>query len=185
MKKYPRRRQQSLFGGILVVITAVNLLFFFILYRPVRSEYFQLQDSIQKSRAEVQARNRKIERLEKLSAQLDTTAQNRQRLVTQQIITMSSGWSEVVMVLNSMIQTSGARNTRKDYSIAESPQYGLYPVKIRLPVIGLYSTVVDLVKEIETADAFFIIDSIDLRGGAATGVPDVSMNLNLETFFYQ
>jgi Tfp pilus assembly protein PilO len=185
MRNYPRKRQQRLFGGILIVFAAINLLFFFILYRPVRSEYFQLQDSIQKSRAEVQARTLKIERLEKLSTQLDTSAQDRQRLVTQHFIPKNSGWSEVVMALNSMVQTSGVRNQRKDYSIAESPQYGLYSVKIRLPVSGIYARVVDLVKEIETADEFFIIDSIDLRGGATPGVQDISMNLNLETFFYQ
>jgi len=53
MKRYRRQRQQYLFAGLLAVIGVVNLLFFFILYRPVRSEYVRLQDSIQKARADV------------------------------------------------------------------------------------------------------------------------------------
>jgi hypothetical protein len=58
---------------------------------------------------------------------------------------------------------------------------------------------VNLIKEVENSDTFFIINSIDLRGAAAdsgnsgrgntaapvTATSDVNMNLNLETFFYQ
>ena len=41
-----RQRQQYIFGTILGAIGIVNLLFFLILYRPTRSEYFRLQESI-------------------------------------------------------------------------------------------------------------------------------------------
>jgi len=185
MKAYRRQKQQYLFATLLGVFGVVNLLFFFILYRPARSEYFSLQDSIQKTRADVQSRHQKIERLEKLNAQLETSAQDRQRLITMHLIPKSSGWSEILPQLDGMIQRSGVKNQRKDYTPDETPQYGLYSVKIRLPVTGLYSNVVNLIKEIEDADTLFIINSIDVRGSAAAGAPDVSMNLNLETFFYQ
>jgi hypothetical protein len=155
------------------------------LYRPARSEYVGLQDSIEKARADVQSRQQKIERLQKLNAQLETSAQDRQRLITMHFIPKSSGWSEILPQLDGMVQRSGVKNQRKDYSTDETPQYGLYSVKIRLPVTGLYSNVVNLIKEIEDADTLFIINSIDVRGSAVAGAPDVSMNLNLETFFYQ
>jgi len=185
MKTFPRRRQQYLFASVLGAIAVMNLLFFFILHRPIRSEYFQLQGSIQKARADVQSRRQKIDRLEKLNAQLETSAQDRERLFTMHFIPKSTGWSEIVPELDAMVQKTGVKNSRKDYNLDEAPQYGLYSVKIRLPVTGLYANVVNLIKEIENSDKFFVIDSVDMRGGATPGVPDVSMNLNIETFFYQ
>lgn len=185
MKRYRRQRQQYLFAGLLGVIALVNVLFFVILYQPARSEYLRLQDSIQKTRADIRSREEKINRFEKLTAQLETSAQDRQRLITMHFIPKSSGWSEILPQLDGMIRRAGVKNVRKDYSTDDTPQYGLYSVKIRLPVSGVYPSVVNLIKEIENADTLFIINSIDVRGGTVPGSPDVSMNLNLETFFYQ
>jgi Tfp pilus assembly protein PilO len=183
MKVYRRWRQQYLFAAVLGVVGVINLLFFLILYRPVRSEYFRLQDSIQKTRADVQSRSQKIDRLEKLNAQLETSAQDRQRLFTMHFIPKHTGWSEILPKLDGMTQRTHVRNIRKDYTTDDSPQYGLYSVKIRLPVSGLYPDVMNFIKEIENADTFFIINSIDVRTNSSAN--DVSMNLNLETFFYQ
>ena len=184
MKIYRRQRQQLLFASVLAVIGVINLLFFFILYRPVRSEYFSLQDSIQKMRAEVQSRRQKIDRLERLNGQLETSAQDRGQLFTMHFIPNSSGWSEIVPQFDAMLQKAGVKNSRKDYAKDGTAQYGLYSVKIKLPVSGLYPNVVNLIKDLENADTFFIINSIDVRG-SATSATDVSMNLNIETFFYQ
>ena len=185
MKPFRRRRQQYLFAALLGVICAINLLFYLILYRPVRSEYFGMQDSILKRREEVRSRTQKIERLEKLSAQLETSEQDRRELFSMYFIPKSSGWSEIVPQLDAMIRKSGVKNSKKEYSLDESPQYGLYSVKINLPVTGMYSNVVNLIKEIESSNTFFIINSIDVRGNAAETPSGVSMSLNLETFFYQ
>jgi hypothetical protein len=185
MKTYRRQRQQYLFAGLLGVIGIINLLFYLILYRPVSAEYVRLQDSIQKSRSEVQARRLKIDRLEKLNSQLETSGKDRQRLITTYFIPKQTGWSEILPQLDAKVQQTAVKNLRKDYSLSEVPQYGLYSVKIRLPVTGIYANVVNLIKEIEDADTFFIINSIDVRGGDSPGVQNISMNLNLETFFYQ
>lgn len=185
MKTYRRQRQQYLFASLLGVIGVINLLFFLILYRPVRSEYFRLQDSIQRTGVEVQSRRRRIDQLEKLNAQLETSAQDRHQLFTMHFIPRNAGWSEILPQLDAMVQKASVKNAKKDYNIDQAPQYGLYSVKIRLPVTGLYSTVVNFIKDLENADTFFIINSIDVRGSATSGAPDVSMTLNLETFFYQ
>ena len=185
MKVYRRRRQQYLFAGLLGVIAVINVLFFVIMYRPSRSEYFGLQESIQKAGNDIRSRQQRITRLEKLSAQLETSAQDRSRLYTMHFIPKNSGWSEILPQLDAMIRRAGVRNARKDYTLAETPQYGLYSVKIRLPVTGLYANVANLIKDIENSDTFFIIDSIDVRGSSNVSTADVTMNLNLETFFYQ
>ena len=186
MKAYRRQRQQYLFASVLGVIGVINLLFFFILYRPVRSEYFRLQDSIEKSRADVRSRRAKIDRLEKLNGQLETSAQDRERLYTMHFIPNDAGWSEIVPQLDMMVRTAAVKNARKDYDKDPIPQYGLHSVKIKLPVTGLYSNVVNFIKNLENADTFFIINSIDVGGSTAKGgASDVSMNLNIETFFYQ
>jgi len=185
VKAFRRQRQQYLFGGLLVVIAVVNVLFFLILYQPTRSEYFRLQDSSQKTRTEVQSRKQKIDRLEKLSTQLETLAQDRSRLLTMHFIPRNAGWSETLPLLETAIQKTGVKNPRQDYSIEDTPQYGLYSVKIKLPVTGLYPNVVNFIKELEASPTFFIINSIDVRGSSTPGDANVAMTLSLETFFYQ
>lgn len=186
MKRYRRQRQQYLFAGVLGTIAVVNILFYVILYRPVRSEYFSLQDSIQKRRSEVAARTQRTDRLEKLSTQLETSAQDRAQLITRHFLPRTPGWSELLPLLEQSLQKTSVKNQHQDYSIDTTPQYGLYSVKIRLPVTGLYPNVVNLLKELEESQTFFIIDSIDVQGNSDNGPSrDVEMALNLETFFYQ
>ena len=185
MKTYRRKRQQYLFASVLGVIGVINLLFFLIMYRPIRAEYFRLQDSIQKARADIQTRRQKIDRLQRLNAQLETSAQDRQRLITMHFIPKQTGWSQIVSELDEMVRRAGVKNSRKDYNTAETPQFGLYSVKIKLPVSGPYPNVVNFVKEVEKAQTFFIIDSIDVRGSSTPSAQDVSMSINLEAFFYQ
>jgi hypothetical protein len=184
MRAYRRQRQQFAFASVLGVIGVINVLFFLILYRPVRAEYFRLQDSIEKTRTEVQARSQKIDMLEKLNAQLGTSAQDRQRLFTGHFIPRVTGWSETVPKLEARVQRARVRNVRKDYHIDDVPLYGLYSVTMNLPVSGPYSNVVNFIKNLEESDTFFIINSINIHG-SQVGSPEVTMALNSETFFYQ
>jgi len=186
MKMYRRQRQQYFFAGLLGAIAVVNVLFFVILYQPARSQYFRLQDSIQKTQMEVNSRRQKIDRLEKLSKQLETSAQDKRALFTMHFIPRNVGWSETLPVLETAVQSAGVRNEIQSYSIDEAPQYGLYSVKIRLPVSGQYSNVVNFIRELEESRIFFIINSIDVRGRSEKqSNAGVEMNLNIETFFYQ
>lgn len=184
---YRRQKQQYLFAGILGVIAVINLLFFLILYRPARSEYHRLQDSIQKLQVDIESRRQTVERLERMSAQLETSEQDRRRLFTTHFKPRNEGWSQIVPELDEMAKRTGVKKPRVEYSIDEAPQYGLYSVKIRIPVQGGYPNVVNFIKDIENSETFFIIDSIDVRSTAAAtpGATEIALALSLETFFYQ
>jgi hypothetical protein len=184
---YRRQRQQYVFAALLGVIGVVNLLFFLILYRPARSEYYGLQESIQRLHGEVQSRKQSVERLEKLNAQLETSEQDRRQLFTTHFISRATGYSEILPKLERIAEDAAVKTTRKEYAIDEAPQYSLYSVKIRIPVTGGYSNVVDFIRSLENSDTFFIINSIDVRGaGASTpAASEISLALNLETFFYR
>jgi Tfp pilus assembly protein PilO len=183
--RYRRQRQQFLFAGTLGVIGIVNLLFFLILYRPARSEYQTSQESIRKLRQDVQMGESAIDRLEKLHAQLETSAQDRARLFTMHFIPRREGWSQILAQLDMLAREAGVKNTRKDYAIDQMPQYGLYSVKIAIPVSGPYSNVVNFIKSLESTETFFIINSIDVRGSESPGETEIAVSLNAETFFYQ
>ena len=172
------------------MLGVVNLLFFLILYQPARSEYYGLRESIERLRQDIQARQQRIELLERLNAQLATLEQDRSRLFTMHFIPRNAGWSEILPKFDSMIHDAQVQNLHIDYSIDQSPQYGLYSVKIRVPVDGAYPNVVNFIKDIENSETFFIISSIDLHGSASSTVsvpvsPNITLALNLETFFYQ
>ena len=128
--------------------------------------------------------------LQRLNAQLATLEQDRSRLFTMHFIPRNAGWSEILPKFDSMIHDAQVQNLHIDYSIDQSPQYGLYSVKIRVPVDGAYPNVVNFIKDIENSETFLIISSIDLHGSASStvsvpGSPNITLALNLETFFYQ
>jgi Tfp pilus assembly protein PilO len=195
MRMYRRQRQQYLFAAVLGVLVVVNLLFFFILYQPARSEYYGLRESIERFRKDIQARQQRIELLERLNAQLATLEQDRSRLFTMHFIPRNAGWSEILPKFDAMLHDAQVKNLQIDYSIDQSPQYGLYSVKIRVPVDGAYPNVVNFIKDIENSETFFIISSIDLHGSGSLGSSgsaapgpgsaNITLALNLETFFYQ
>ena len=186
MKAYRRQRQQYLFATLLGVIGVINVLFFIILYAPARSEYYRLQESIQRLRGDIESRRQKIETLERLNMQLSTLEQDRQRLFTH-FIPRDAGWSEILPKLNDVVEETHVENTQKSYTIEATPQYGLYSVKIRLPVQGPYPNVVNFIKDIEDSETFFIINSINVRGSDSSGpkASDIAIDLNIETFFHQ
>jgi Tfp pilus assembly protein PilO len=183
--RYRRQKQQYLFAGALGVVAVINLLFFLILYRPVRGEYYQLQESIQKLTAEGQSQRDEVSRLEKLSAQLEGSEKDRQRLFTTHFIPRSAGFSEILPQLDAIAAGAGVLKTRVSYAIDETPRYGLYSVKMNIPVTGGYSSIVNFIKDLEHADTFFIINSIQVRGGSGSAGGDIALSLELETFFYQ
>ncbi len=184
MKTTRRQRQQYLFASLLGALAVINLLFFLILYRPARSEYYRLQSSIEHLRGEVIKRQQTVSRLEMLNSQLDTSEQDRKQLLSRYFIQRNVGFSKILPQLDEMANRAGVRKTRVQYEINETPQYGLYSVKINIPVQGGYSNVVNFIKDLEKSDTFFIIDSIDVRSGT-TPIGDIALGLNLETFFYQ
>jgi hypothetical protein len=187
VRTYRRQRQQYLFAAFLGVIGVINLLFFFILYWPARSEYYRLQESIGHLRGDIQARRQRIETLERLNTQLSTLGQDRDRLFTRHFIPRDAGWSEILPKLNAMVQEAHVENTQKGYTIDETPQYGLYSVKIRVPVEGTYPNALNFIREIEESETFFIINSIDVRGSDSPGPSksEIALDLSIETFFHQ
>jgi Tfp pilus assembly protein PilO len=187
VRTYRRQRQQYLFASLVGAIGVINLLFFFILYQPASSEYYRLQDSTERLRNDIQTRRQRIELLERLNAQLATLEQDRRQLFTMHFIPRDAGWSQILPKLNSMVQQAQVENTSKSYSIDQTPQYGLYSVKITIPAQGAYPNVVNFIKELEESQTFFIISSIDLRGNSlpGPGSPEIGLGLNIETFFYQ
>jgi Tfp pilus assembly protein PilO len=185
MKSYRRQRQQYLFASLLAAIAVVNVLFYLILYRPVRNEYFTLQDSIRNSQAEAESRRRKIAQLEKLSTQLERFAQDKAQLITTHFLPRTPGWSELLPLLDDAVQKAGVKNQHQAYPFDPVPQYGLYSVKITLPVRGTYGSIVNLLKEFEESRTFIIINSIDVQSSSDSVSRELEMALNLETFFYQ
>jgi len=188
-RMYRRQRHLYIFTGVVVTIAIVNALFFLILYRPTRSEYFQLQNAIARLREETAIRSARVGQKEKILAQLQTANQDRDELITRHFIPLNVGFVQVQPDLDRFAQRTGVRKSRVDETRDATPQFGLYSVKKKLPVQGPYPNIVNFIKEIENAPTFYIIRSIDVRSGADTsspvGLDNVSLDLTLETFFYQ
>jgi hypothetical protein len=196
-----RQKRQLLFAGFLGVIAVINLLFFFILLRPARSDYFNLQGSIDKLRSEIAASNLSVKRLQTTSTQLGRFDQDRAGLFNKHFIKFDPGFAELSPRLAQMAVQAGVLRPLVEFSREEIKQYGLYSVKISIPVQGTYSNAVNFIKTLETTDTFFLINTISVKSsdGAGTGTSTgtitaanagktagtVALSLDLETFFYK
>jgi len=186
-----RQRRQVLIAGFLGVIAVVNLLFYFILLRPAQSDYFNLQGSIDQLRSEIKVSTNTVNRLKKTSAQLERFDQDRQGLFNTHFIKFDPGFAELSPRLEQLAVQSGVLRPIVEFTRDEIKQYGLYSVKIKIPVQGTYSNAVNFIKTLETADTFFLITSIEVKsndGEGATGAKAagaVALSLDLETFFYK
>ena len=196
---YRRRRNQYIFAGLLAIIAVLNVLFFFILNRPVRAEYARLEDSIKELRVQVRNNEGYFTNLEKTSSQLDRFDKDKNALLMKHLIQRNEGYSQIVSTLDDIVQKSGVKKTVVNYSLNLKQQAGLNPVSITIPLQGSYNNVVDFIRELENSDMFFLISGINLDGSegraqpvnnlgnlnSAGAVGVVNLSLALETYFYQ
>jgi len=184
-----RRRNLYLFTGIVMTIAIVNAMFYIILYRPTRSEYYRLQDSIGRLRLDASNREARVSQKEKIGSQLEMSDKDRQTLYVKHFIPFASGYARVLPDLDRMAQQAGVRWSRGDFSKEAIPQYGLYLVKLRFPVQGAYVNVVNFIKELEKSETFYIIDSVDVRSGGDNSFQpaagNITLSLSAETYFYR
>ncbi len=189
---YKRQRRLYVFGGIVLMVAVVNLLFYLILYRPAQSDYFHLRSSISSLRTETALRKLAVAQKERTIAQLETSNEDKQKLFTAHFIPRSVGFAEVLPALDAIAQKTGVRWTTANYSPDPEPQYGMFSVKIKYPVQGGYPNIVNFIKELENSQTFYIITALDVRSGTESSQQQapspsgtVSLSLSLEAFFYQ
>jgi hypothetical protein len=195
---YRRRRQQYIFAGLLAIIAVMNVLFFFILNRPARTEYERLEESIKELRAQAGANKLFFERLQKTSTQLDRFDKDKNALLMKHLIHRTSGYSQIVSTLEGIVQRTGVRSTRITYTPDPKPHAGLNTVAVTIPLEGSYGNIVNFIRQVENSETFFLITAINLTGGGggqssntntntntSAGAGTVALSLALETYFYQ
>jgi len=198
---YRRQRQQKLFALFLIILAAVNVLFLFILNRPARADYANLQEAIKTARHEAVVNGDAFDSLEKMSDSLGRFDRDKNTLLMNHLIQRNEGYSEILTRLDSLVQKTGVKKTRATYALNETAQAGLFAVAINLPLEGSYSNVVNFIRELETSDTFFIITGIALQSQAPaapttqqpagvrtvsdTTSGEVALSLTMETYFYQ
>ena len=198
---YRRQRQQYIFAGFLAVIAIVNVLFFFILNRPARTEYERLQESTRLLRAQAGANKLTLARLQKTSTDLDRFDKDKTLLLMKHLVHRPSGYSQIVSTLEGLVQRTGVRSTRITYTPDPTPHAGLNTVAVTIPLDGNYSNIVNFIRQVENSDTFFLITAINMTSGgnaggasgntapgsntASTGSGNVALSLALETYFYQ
>jgi hypothetical protein len=178
-----RQKYQILFGGLVAVAGVVSVMFFLILYLPARSDYLELQSSIERLIAESEQRHRTLERLQDSDEKLDAARQEQLGFVATRFISRAQGFAAIMPDLEELAQIAGIDRNRVQYAIDQEPRFGVYSVQVNIPVRGDYSAVTSFIRELERSNTFFILDSIGLSA-SGSGVPgELSLSLNLTTFF--
>src|SRR5262249_22548976 len=114
--------------------------------------------------------------------------QARQTLVSKHFVPMDAGFAQIYPEFDKFARQTNVKWSRVESGRDAAPTFGLYSVKMKTTVQGLYPNVVSFIKDIENSETFYIINSVDVRsGGEGTQVVPgtVSLALELETYFYQ
>ena len=198
---YRRQRKQYIFAGFLAVIALVNVLFFFILNRPARTEYASLEKSIKQLRLEASANKRNLTSLEKTSTDLARFEKDKRSLEMMHLVHRPMGYSHIVSTLDGLVLRAGLKKTRVNFNIDEKKAHaGLNSVSMTVPLEGNYSNIVSFIRELENSETFFLITAISLEGSAqpngqvsnviaannnSSTAGNVGLSLAMETYFYQ
>ena len=198
---YRRQRKQYIFAGFLAVIALVNVLFFFILNRPARTEYASLEKSIKQLRLQAGANKRNLTSLEKTSTDLARFEKDKRSLEMMHLVHRPMGYSHIVSTLDGLVLRAGLKKTRVNFNIDEKKAHaGLNSVSMTVPLEGNYSNVVNFIREVENSETFFLITAISLESSArqngqvsnviannsnSGAAGSVGLSLAMETYFYQ
>jgi len=198
---YRRQRKQYIFAGFLAVIALVNVLFFFILNRPARTEYASLEKSIKQLRLQAGASKRNFTSLEKTKIDLDRFEKDKRSLEMMHLVHRPMGYSHIVSTLDGLVLRAGLKKTRVNFNIDEKKAHaGLNSVSMTVPLEGNYSNIVSFIRELENSETFFLITAISLESSArqngqvsnviannsnSGAAGSVGLSLAMETYFYQ
>jgi hypothetical protein len=196
---YRRQRKQYLFAGFLAVLALVNVLFFFILNRPARTEYASLEESIKQLRLKSALDKRTFTNLQKISDNLKSFDKDKKTLQMTRLVHRPLGYSQIVTTLDELVQRSGLKKTHVAYNQDLTPHAGLNAVSMTLPLEGSYSNIVSFIRELENSETFFLITGISLQSSGQVaaqpsnvisasnsgGTGTVALALAIETYFYQ
>ena len=196
---YRRQRKQYIFAGFLAVIAVVNVLFFFILNRPARTEYASLEKSIKQLRLQAGANKRNFTSLQKTSTDLDRFEKDKRSLEMMHLVHRPMGYSHIVSTLDGLVLRAGLKKTRVNFDTELKPHAGLNSVSMTVPLEGNYSNIVSFIRELEKSETFFLITTISLESssqpnGQVSNVVatnnsgtggNVGLSLAMETYFYQ
>jgi Tfp pilus assembly protein PilO len=198
---YRRQRKQYIFAGFLAVIALVNVLFFFILNRPARTEYESLEKSIKQLRLQAGANKRNVTSLEKAKTDLDRFDKDKRSLEMMHLVHRPMGYSHIVSTLDGLVARAGLKKTRVNFNTdMKTAHAGLNSVSMTVPLEGNYSNIVSFIREVENSETFFLITAISLESSARqsgqvsnvmannsnSGVAgSVGLSLAMETYFYQ
>lgn len=181
-KTYQRRKQQYVFA-VLTGLVVLNVAAFYLLfYRPVRSEYSNLETTIARLQSEILQRRNTLERLEDAEYRMGKAQEARQVFLSSNLVSREAGYAALLPDMAAMARRSGVQHSQAQYLIADAPMYGVYPVQILEPVRGSYDEVRRYIRELESSSRFFLLDSIAIqRGEGASG--ELEVELAMSTFF--
>ena len=180
---YRRDKHQLVFAVFVGAIGVITTLLFLILYLPSRSEYLEVGQTITRLERERPAHELVLERLEATLLQLDDARTERMRFLAARLIPRNEGFAAMIPDTDRLAQLAGISRDRVTYGFSEDPEFGLHPVPINMPLIGGYTELTRFIEELERADTFFLVDSIQLNRSQAQGQDQLNLALNLTTFF--
>jgi hypothetical protein len=183
-----RRRRQYFVGVLLGALLLVNVLFFAIVFYKARSEYADLGAQIVKDTAEKARREKLVLELEETQKVLESFPSDRMEFLSRHLVSRKDAFAQIVPILDEIATDSGVRKTRVEYSAPSPiPQYGMYLVRIKLPVQGDYGAVRKFISLLQNSPIVFIVTAIDVHGGSTSEEVEesaVSLTLAMETYFY-
>ena len=178
-----RKKRQYIFIGTVVLSFVVAILSFLAFYLPARSGHLRLTATIERLEGEVSLREKIVGELERRRIQLESAQLERQQFLAARIIPRKTGFAAILPSLEEFAQVAGIDRNRVQFQIEQEPRFGVYAVGISMPVRGDYKAVTRFIRELESSNIFFILNSISMDRAESETFKELNLLLSLTTFF--
>ena len=157
-RTYRRKKQQYVFGS---VVAHIRRRFNPVFFDPVSSCSGRLSETWKVPSNGCDRRVligfERLESLQDAESQLDSSRRERLRFLAARTVPRDEGFAAVLPDLEQLAQIAGIRRNQVQYDLDPVPEFGVYSVRINIPVQGPYEAVTRFIRELEGFDRVFII----------------------------
>ena len=167
---------------VVIALLALNGALLVLLFHRPGHTLPQQQAELIQARGRRDAARDSVAQMRDLRSKLQVALQNGENFAQEHFQARGSGFSAILTDLERRASASRLKPGGISYRLQEEPDHpGWTNVVVTLGVEGAYPDLIRFIHQLEQSNLFWIIDSINVTGGAAG--KELRMNLQMQTYF--
>lgn len=168
--------------GALIAVVALDLILAVVGVRlHVAASQAQLTRRVELLRAEKKRVEANLTETETIRQKLPQIERDCDRFLAEDLLSSSTGYSDVVADLGAIAKQSGFRASGIRFQQKDLPKRGVTEVAVAAVIEGDYPGLVRFINGLERSKNFYLLDSLALASGLSGS--NIRLNVSLRTYF--